>query len=419
MKTEEIEIPWCQEDGPKKVLGILNSYEIDSSRFVGGCVRNYIMGENRSLDLDIATKFEPQKVTEILERAGLQVVQSGTSHGTVTVICDKESFEITTLRRDVVTDGRHAIVKFTDDWIEDAKRRDFTFNALYYDGVHTVYDPTAKGLDDARARKVIFIGEASERLREDYLRILRFFRLNAQFELECYEDGLRACQENRDGLRMVSKERIWKEFRALLRRSSSPYCTLLKMYDTGVLELILPQVDKRKLQSRPIALLECPTHKKPDELQKLMAMLERLEVTAEETAVSLRLSNAFRKRLIEWARSEVDIEKNRSIKGWQKLVTRITKEGFYDRVFGSATERDIGKWNNLIDAILNWTVPSLPVNGRDMADVGFVEREIGKILGELKEIWIESDFNCSSEQLIDIARQRYQSMATSQEGASN
>lgn len=411
MKTEETRIPWCLEDVPKEVLGLLNDHETDSSRFVGGCVRNHIMEVDKSLDLDIATKFEPEKVTEIMERAGLQVIQSGTSHGTVTAVCDGESFEITTLRKDVATDGRHAVVKFTDDWLEDAKRRDFTFNALYYDGVQTVYDPTDKGIDDARERRVTFIGDANERLREDYLRILRFFRLNAQFELECYEEGLRACNENRLGLKMVSKERIWKEFRALLRRSANPYYTLVKMYDSGVLGLVLPGIDKRKLQSRPIALRDCGTSGVPDELQKVMSLIPRSEVVVEEIAVSLRLSNVFRKRLIKWAKCEADIEEDRSEEDWQKLVTLISKEGFYDRVFGSATEKDAGKWKKLIESISNWEIPAFPINGRDMANVGFVERQIGQILKDLKEIWIDGGFRHSSKQLIDIARQRYLSKA--------
>ena len=411
MKTEEIEIPWCQEDAPRKVLGLLNDYEPDSSRFVGGCVRNSLMNEGRSLDFDIATKFEPQEATEILERGGLQVIQTGVSHGTVTAICEKTSFEITTLRRDVVTDGRHAKVKFTDDWIEDAKRRDFTFNALYYDGVRTVYDPTGQGIDDARKRRVIFIGDANDRLREDYLRILRFFRLNAQFQLECYEEGLRACRKNRDGLRLVSRERVWKEFRTLLRRSANPYQTLVKMYETGVLELVLPHIDKEKLFAKPAALFESSARKKPDELQKIMAVIQRSEVSASETADTLRLSNAHRKRLSIWAKCEFDFEIGRSNEEWRKLVARTTKEGFFDQVFSFVLESHVGEWEKVMEIVEEWDVPPLPVDGNDIAGVGFVERGIGEVLKELRGVWIESDFKYSKQQLIEIAEQRFKSMA--------
>lgn len=411
MKTEEIEIPWCQEDAPRTVLGLLNDYETDSSRFVGGCVRNRLMNEDKSLDFDIATKFEPQEATEILERGGLQVIQTGVSHGTVTAICEKMSFEVTTLRRDVVTDGRHAKVKFTDDWTEDAKRRDFTFNALYYDGVRTVYDPTEQGIDDARKRRVIFIGDPNDRLREDYLRILRFFRLNAQFQLECYEEGLRACQKNRDGLRKVSRERVWKEFRILLRRSANPYQTLVRMYDTGVLELVLPHIDKEKLFSKPAALFESSIRTKPDVLQKIMAVIQRSEISAAETADTLRLSNVLRKRLTMWAKCEFDFEIGRSNEEWRKLVARTTKEGFFDLVFSFVPESRVGEWAKVMETIEAWNMPPLPVNGNDVAGVGFVEQGIGEVLRELREVWIESDFKYSKEQLIVIAERRFQSMA--------
>lgn len=411
MKTEETEIPWCLEQAPKSVLGILNDYQNDSSRFVGGCVRNWVMNEETSIDFDIATKFEPQEATEILERAGIQVIQSGTSHGTITAVYEKKSFEVTTLRRDVVTDGRHAKVKFTDDWLEDARRRDFTFNALYYDGIQTIYDPIGQGLRDARIKRVKFIGDPNERLQEDYLRILRFFRLNAQFDLECYEEGLRACHKNREGLRKVSKERIWKEFRALLRRSVSPYNTLVKMYESGILELILPNIDQEKLFSKPIALHDCPTRKKPDELQKLMAVIRRSVMSVNETANLLRLSNAYRKRLIAWAKNNVNLEKGRSDEGWRQVVVRTTKEGFFDRVFSEVSSSSYGEWSELVETLSEWKMPVLPVNGTDMEKVGFVERQIGLILGELKEIWIESNFQYSTKQLMDIAEQRYQSMA--------
>ena len=411
MKTEEIEISWCQGDAPRKVLGLLNDYEPDSSRFVGGCVRNRLMNEGRSLDFDIATKFEPQEATEILERGGLPVIQTGVSHGTVTAVCEQKSFEITTLRRDVVTDGRHAKVKFTDDWIEDAKRRDFTFNALYYDGIRTVYDPTEQGIDDARKRRVIFIGDANDRLREDYLRILRFFRLNAQFQLECYEEGLRACRTNRDGLRNVSRERVWKEFRTLLRRSANPYQALVRMYDTGVLEMVLPHIDKEKLFSKPAALFESSGRKEPDELQKLMAIIQRSEVSASETADTLRLSNALRKRLNMWAKCEFDFEIGRSNEEWRKLVARTTKEGFFDLVFSFVPENSFGEWEKVMENVKEWNMPTLPVDGNDVAGVGFVERRIGEVLRELREVWIESDFKYSKEQLIVIAERRFKSMA--------
>ena len=411
MKTEEIDIPWRNNSAPQKVLGLLNDYENNSSRFVGGCVRNVLMGDGDFIDFDIATKFEPQKTTNILEQAGLKVIQSGASHGTVTALCENKSFEITTLRSDVETDGRHAKVNFTDDWVEDAQRRDFTCNALYFDGIQTVYDPTGQGINDARARKVKFIGDPNERLKEDYLRILRFFRLNAQFGIESDPEGLRACAKNREGLKRISKERIWKELRFLLRRSKRPFDSLKRMFESGVLSIVLPSADQDKLYSRPASLFDVWVNRQPDELQKLMAIIPRNEIAVKETIDGLRLANAYQKRLLAWARSELNVERIRTMEEWYRVVFRQSKETFFDVVGSSVSKEDVGDWEDLVDKIYKWRLPCFPIRGRDLVEIGFVDREIGEILRELEETWVQSDFQCTSKNLLDIARRRFKTMA--------
>ncbi|MEL6416021.1 MAG: hypothetical protein AAFQ15_13865 [Pseudomonadota bacterium] len=184
-------------------------------RFVGGCVRNTVMARPVD-DLDLATQLKPDETLKALEAAGIRAVPTGIEHGTVTAIVDHQPFEITSLRRDVETDGRRAVVAFTEDWAEDAQRRDFRLNALYAAPNGEVFDPVGGGYDDALAGRVIFIGDADQRLREDYLRILRFFRFNAWYGAGIDADGLAACERQRSGLAKIAKERTWKELKKLL-----------------------------------------------------------------------------------------------------------------------------------------------------------------------------------------------------------
>lgn len=205
--------PWMQADGARRVMRALNAGAPDSARFVGGCVRNALLGQPVA-DIDIATKWEPDEVTRRLLKANVAVHPTGIEHGTVTAVANNQPYEITTLRRDVSTDGRHATVAFTTDWTEDAKRRDFHVNALYCDLMGDLIDPTGRGISDLREQKIAFIGDADTRLKEDYLRILRFFRFNAWYgsgQLDV--EGLSACLRHRAGLETISVERIWSELK--------------------------------------------------------------------------------------------------------------------------------------------------------------------------------------------------------------
>src|SRR3954462_397386 len=183
----------------------------DCARFVGGCVRNALMGRAVD-DIDVATTLEPPAATQALEAAGLKVVPTGVEHGTVTAISGDRPYEITTLRRDVSTDGRRAVVAFTTDWAEDARRRDFTLNALYARRDGTIFDPTEEGLADAKAGRIVFVGEPEQRLHEDYLRILRFFRFLAWYgRAGADAAGLAACAKLKDKVTTLAAERISKE----------------------------------------------------------------------------------------------------------------------------------------------------------------------------------------------------------------
>ena len=207
---------WLKAPETRALISALEQDRPGGSRFVGGCVRNTVMMREID-DIDIATQLTPDRVTDLVTRAGFAAHPTGVEHGTITVVVNHQPFEVTTLRRDVTTDGRRATVAFTEDWSEDAHRRDFRLNALYASPDGEVFDPTGGGLEDARVGRVIFIGDAHTRIREDYLRILRFFRFNAWYARGPIDPhGLTACADLVAGLDILAEERVWKEVKKLL-----------------------------------------------------------------------------------------------------------------------------------------------------------------------------------------------------------
>ncbi len=230
--------PWMTSLAIKRIFDAVPHSE-ETLRFVGGCVRDAIIGKPVQ-DIDLATSYKPEEMTELLEKAGIKVVPTGIAHGTIMAVIDGQGFEITTLRRDEETDGRHAVVSFTDDCQEDAARRDFTFNALYLSRSGEIYDPWG-GVQDLNDGVVRFIGEASDRIQEDYLRILRYFRFYARFSKKAPDAAtLKALQGNAHGLIDISGERIHSELLRLLK-NSDPRASLGVMAQTTVLKVITDQ----------------------------------------------------------------------------------------------------------------------------------------------------------------------------------
>jgi len=255
--------------------------------FVGGCVRNSLLGQPVS-DIDITTDARPERVIALAEAAGIKAVPTGIEHGTVTLVADHRPYEITTLRRDVTTDGRRATFAFTDRLEEDAARRDFTMNALYADAGGHVIDPTGEGLADLAARRLRFIGAPEDRIHEDYLRILRFFRFHAWYadpESGLDPEGLAACAAGLDGLDRLSRERVGAEMKKLLA-APDPAPAVAAMAQTGVLMRCLPGADARLLPIL-VALETTP----PDPIRRLAAL------GGNDVADRLRLSRAEAARL--------------------------------------------------------------------------------------------------------------------------
>ena len=281
----KIEADWIDADGPQAVMGLLTGPG-HQAFFVGGCVRNALLGAPVS-DVDIATDARPETVIELAQGAGLKTVPTGIEHGTVTVISGHDAFEVTTFRRDVDTDGRRAVVAFSDSVEEDARRRDFTMNALYADADGTVFDPLGTGLPDLQARRVRFIDDPLERIREDYLRILRFFRFHAWYgdpQGGIDPDGMAACGIALDGLDRLASERNWQEMKKLLS-APDPAPALAAMSACGALPRLMPGAFAAPI---PVMIhIEREAGLAPDPIRRLALLggsIDRLRLSKAEAA---------------------------------------------------------------------------------------------------------------------------------------
>ncbi len=360
----------------------------DCVRFVGGCVRNALMGAGVT-DVDMATKLPPQQVMTALVDAGLKAVPTGLDHGTVTAVVEGQGFEITTLRRDVETDGRRAVVAFSDDWREDAERRDFTINALYADASGQVFDPTTKGLVDIRDRRVRFIGDAAIRIQEDALRILRFFRFHAWYgQGDLDPKGLAACDQHKDLLNGLSAERVQAEMLKLLA-APDPRPVLRQMDSMGLLALVLMSsvLDQAVALDRLAAVVadEHAHRIPPDGIVRLAALLPTPDM-AQTVAAHLKLSKADSHRLVALAAPLSDVSEH-------ELKARMTSEP-RDVILDQYRLQKSGCFDiDLYHRLKSWDVPVFPVGGQDLAALGYAPGpEMGVMLKRLKSHWVSHDF---------------------------
>lgn len=392
---------WLKTPQVQAVFAALEAAKPSGSRFVGGCVRNTLMGRAVD-DIDIATQLTPEKTLKALEAADIRAIPTGIEHGTVTAIIDKTPFEITSLRRDVETDGRRAVVAFTEDWEEDARRRDFRLNAIYADLDGTLYDPTGGGLDDAAAGRVIFIGDPDQRLREDYLRILRFFRFNAWYARNVDEDGLAACARQKEGLKQIAAERIWKELKKLLS-ASWVHPSVTDMQRAGILDIVLPHwlhaglpMDTDVTAGSYVEDIEDSetAYDLPiDPLRRLMGLLPIEKSAMMATADALKLSNLERDRLLAQTKLAGYYESAADVRRDQYLFGR---EAMLDWV---AQITDHKVWEVLK---ANPDVPVFPLKGENLIKAGMSPGPaVGVLLHELETGWIEGDFTAGKAELLE------------------
>jgi poly(A) polymerase len=366
----------------------------DCARFVGGCVRNALIGAPIA-DIDVATQLTPDTVTKALRAGGVRAIPTGVEHGTVTAVFEHQPFEVTTLRRDVETDGRRAVVAFTTDWREDAMRRDFTLNSLYARRDGAIYDPTGHGVADALAGRIVFVGDAEQRLREDYLRSLRFFRFLAWYGRGAPDAAaVAAVTALRDPVAALAAERISAELLKLLA-ARDPRSAVRLMRETGVLAVILP--DARNAERfEALVGLEAERLQESDALLRLAALLPDDPALGVRTAVRLRLSNAERDRLEAALTPSPELAPGLPAQAVHAAIYRLGAQPFRDRTklgWAAAGGGDVPGWRGLLEECARWRPPTLPVTGADALAAGALKGpKVGEALRALEAWWIAGDF---------------------------
>ena len=369
---------WLKRRGMRKLLKALGASD-GLTRYVGGAVRDDLVGFPVS-DIDLATRLRPPEVIERLEATNIKTIPTGIDHGTVTAVSDGQTVEITSLRRDVSTDGRRATVAFTDDWKEDAARRDFTINALLADPETGEIFDFFGGLDDLQTGHIHFIGEPLERIAEDHLRILRFFRFHARFGSgEPDKAALEACAARANDLMALSRERIADELVKLLGLDN-PAATVGIMLQHGILRPVLPEIDPgRRHDLEQLIAAERGAGIAPQALRRFASLLPRDAALAETVAARLKLSNKARKRLACAASSELAASP-------QALAYHVGTECAVDRLLlaGNATAAN---------AIVTWKPPRLPISGGALMARGLPEGPIiARTLRNIEAKWVKADF---------------------------
>lgn len=382
------------------------------ARLVGGCVRDSIL-QREIHDIDLATNLLPNQTIKALKLCNIKTIPTGLKHGTITAILHKRSFEITTLRHDVKCDGRHAKVEFTNDWQADASRRDFTFNALYADKCGHIYDYFG-GIQDLKARKLNFIGNAEDRIKEDYLRILRAFRFHAKICIgDLSDEILDVCKKHSHMIQNLSGERIREEIFKLLE-CNDPAPTLKSMQKSDVLQKIIPKEVKCEILSSPL-LIDTKTPKKPsayvhtpfldDALTKLALLLrtaeDRLNL-GEEVSKFLRLSNKQKKKILFLLSNNIKTEL--SEKEQKKYISLFGKELYCDLMKICGIESGINV-DEYISFAKMFNIPKFPLSGDDLITIGHQPgKNLGRNLELLRQHWEDSSYTLTKEELILYAK---------------
>lgn len=397
--------PWMRAGETRAVMSALDAAK-GTARFVGGAVRNALLGLAVK-DVDIATTLLPDEVVRRLEAARIRAVPTGLAHGTVTAVFPGKTIEITTLRRDVATDGRHAVVAFSDDWKLDAERRDFTINALYAAPDGEVFD-YAGGVEDLEARRIRFIGDAIARIREDYLRILRLFRFHAWYGRGPIDaEALAAVRAERGGLRRLSGERVQSEVLRLLA-ARDPCPAVRVMAETGILgELVPGAVQPARFEH--LVRIETDLSLDADPVLRLAALLASDADVAAAVAERFRLSGEDRNRIVDLApRGQVSAVPA-GVRALRIILYRHGARTVRDQILlrwaeENSDSRDAA-WGALFDMAAAWTPPRFPLTGADVLARKIPEGpRVGQILGELEDWWIANDFAPDRATLLERLR---------------
>ncbi|MBO0750099.1 MAG: CCA tRNA nucleotidyltransferase [Porphyrobacter sp.] len=365
---------WTQREDLAQLVAVLGH---ENLRWVGGAVRDTLLGKPVK-DIDAATPLTPEEVIARLDAAGIRNVPTAIDHGTVTAVLPGGPVEITTLRKDVSTDGRRATVAFADDWQEDAARRDFTINALYADPVTLELFDWFDGLCDLEERRVRFVGDPRRRIREDHLRILRYYRFQARFGATLDEEAEQACAELAPTLKGLSRERVGWELQHLLS-ADDPTATVVRMYQQGVLGIVLPEAgDQEIVAFEKLVEAERAAGLPPSPIRRLAALLPPEPKTAEQVAARLRLSTAQKKRLASAADRGLPPGEPRA------LAYRLGREEAIDRLLLAGEDPA---------PVIEWPIPELPLKGGEIVARGIAAGpDVARILQAVEKRWIAEGF---------------------------
>ncbi|MGY3621272.1 CCA tRNA nucleotidyltransferase [Bradyrhizobium sp. USDA 10063] len=384
--------PWLRSGPTARVLALLNA-DGEEARVVGGAVRNALL--HRPIgDIDLATTAVPEEVMRRAKAAGIKSVPTGIEHGTVTLVVDKHPFEVTTLREDTETYGRKAKVAFGRDWARDAERRDFTINGLSVDAKGVVHDHVG-GLDDIVARRVRFIGDPNQRIAEDYLRILRFFRMHAAYGAgDPDREGYLACIAGRAGLAQLSAERVRMEMIKLVVADGA-VVAVTAMADGGLLQMILGGVGYTGAFAGMIAA-ERELGIEASAVRRLGALALAISEDARRVAAKLRLTNAEAKALEAmadrwWQLAGID---EAAARRW---LYRLGEAAYLDRLMlawaRTSDGRDIADWRELARLPLRWQAPKFPLKAADFIARGIAEGPaLGHVLAQAEQAWLAAEF---------------------------
>tara|TARA_B100001939_G_scaffold90705_1_gene77739 strand:+ start:1710 stop:2960 length:1251 start_codon:yes stop_codon:yes gene_type:complete len=401
--TNEIQYNFLKDKLCMKIFSLLNEKE-DTARFVGGCVRDSIIGLKTN-DIDIATKLNPEDVVKILGSESIKVVPTGIDHGTVSVFSKDFNFEITTLRSDISTDGRHAEVIFSDSWEEDSLRRDFTINSIYLKQNGELYDPH-NGIQNLKDKKIIFIGNPDERINEDYLRILRFFRFNAFYgnnNLKLSSDSIKACTKNKNKIKKLSSERVQNEFFKILN-SSDPYFIVSIMRKIEILDLLFEHKVETKIFKKLLLIEKENSFSKNHILRFASLALKNKKINSNNLQM-FNFSKKERKELYLLTNQEFEIHNKFNKSDIKKILYSIDRKTLKDMAklsWALSNNRVTNKnWKNVLSQIDKVAIPIFPLKAKDILDYGLEEGPIiGEILKTVEQDWIDSNFEHNKEDLL-------------------
>ena len=399
--SDRLIAPWLLWPQTRRLIDAF-AKDAEALRFVGGAVRDALLGRD-VIDVDAATTLLPEETIDMLKVAGIQAIPTGLKHGTVTAVIDGKHFEITTLRTDVACDGRHADVEFTSDWEQDAKRRDFTMNALFLSPDGTLFD-YVNGQTDALAGRVAFIGDAETRISEDYLRILRLFRFQAYYgKLPLDAIAVAACQKNAHHITSLSGERIAHEMLRLLSAKRSAL-VLAIMMNADVLKYAMDySIDHLHV----LEMLETQTPGAAA-LVKLAALLmdtdDAVEASGRVTA-RWKLSNSEAKHLRQLLLSQAALVPDTSLAQQKKLLRQVGADMFVGAVILAAARTGLPTLLAMAKLVDTWPVPQFPVRGEDLIAIGIKpSKTMGEKLKQLEAQWEASDYQLSREALLAMVQ---------------